>query len=97
MAFDGITTNCIMKELQHKLIGQRISKIAQPEKEELLITLKGLPDDANRLLISANASLPFLYMTKDNKPSPMTAPNHCMFLRKYIGNGRIVSVSQHTL
>ncbi len=97
MAFDGITTNCIMKELQHKLIGQRISKIAQPEKEELLITLKGLPDDANRLLISANASLPFLYMTKDNKPSPMTAPNFCMLLRKYIGNGRIVSVSQPTL
>mgnify|MGYP001443432686 CR=1 FL=1 len=65
MAFDGITTNCIMQELNHLLAGQRISKIAQPEREELLFTFKALNESSNRLLISANASLPFLYMTKE--------------------------------
>lgn len=40
MAFDGITTNCIMQELKQMLVGQRISKIAQPEREELLFTLQ---------------------------------------------------------
>ena len=89
MAFDGITTNCIMQELNHLLAGQRISKIAQPEREELLFTFKALNEGSNRLLISANASLPFLYMTKENKTSPLNAPNFCMLLRKYIGNGRI--------
>ena len=71
MAFDGITTNCIMQELNHLLAGQRISKIAQPEREELLFTFKALNEGSNRLLISANASLPFLYMTKENKTSPL--------------------------
>ena len=53
MAFDGITTNCIMQELNHLLAGQRISKIAQPEREELLFTFKALNEGSNRLLISA--------------------------------------------
>ena len=60
MAFDGITTNCIMQELKQVLVGQRISKIAQPEREELLFTVKGVTTKNNRLLISANASLTFL-------------------------------------
>ena len=97
MAFDGITTNCIMQELNHLLAGQRISKIAQPEREELLFTFKALNEGSNRLLISANASLPFLYMTKENKTSPLNAPNFCMLLRKYIGNGRINAISQPSM
>lgn len=97
MAFDGITTNCIMQELNHLLAGQRISKIAQPEREELLFTFKALNEGSNRLLISANASLPFLYMTKENKTSPLNAPNFCMLLRKYIGNGRISAISQPSM
>ena len=97
MAFDGITTNCIMQELNHLLAGQRISKIAQPEREELLFTFKAVNEGSNRLLISANASLPFLYMTKENKTSPLNAPNFCMLLRKYIGNGRISAISQPSM
>ncbi len=93
MAFDGITTHCLLAELRTKLLGQRISKIAQPEKEEILFTFKGV-DSPNRLLISANASLPFIYMTDENKPSPMTAPCFCMLLRKHIGNGRVTAIDQ---
>ncbi len=96
MAFDGITTNCLMQELNQVLAGQKISKIAQPEREELLFTFKGV-SGPNRLLISANASLPFLYLTKENKTSPMTAPNFCMLLRKHISNGRIISITQPSL
>lgn len=44
--------------------------------------------------MSVNASLPLIYLTQTNKQSPMTAPNFCMLLRKHIGNGKIVSVSQ---
>lgn len=96
MAFDGITMNALMQELKTVLLGQRISKIAQPEKEELLLTFKGV-SGANRLLISANATLPFLYLTQQNKTSPMTAPNFCMLLRKYISNGRITDITQPSL
>ena len=93
MAFDGIVIANLVKDLNDKIVSGHISKIAQPEKDELLLTIKGNRENF-RLLISANASLPLLYFTETNKPSPLTAPNFCMLLRKHIANGRIVSVSQ---
>lgn len=96
MAFDGITVAAVTKELNDSFIGARIYKIAQPESDELLITLK--PERGQfRLLLSVDPSLPLAYITEDNKPSPMTAPNFCMLLRKHILNGRIVSITQPSL
>lgn len=93
MAFDGITIANIRYELESALVGGRISKIAQPEADELLITVKNGKEQF-RLLLSASASLPLVYLTDQNKPSPMTAPNFCMLLRKHIGSGRILSIEQ---
>ncbi|MCP1101553.1 putative ribosome quality control (RQC) complex YloA/Tae2 family protein [Aequitasia blattaphilus] len=93
MALDGVTVANIVYELNQKLAESRINKIAQPETDELLLTLKTREGQV-RLLISANPSLPLIYLTKENKPSPMTAPNFCMFLRKHIGSGKILSITQ---
>ncbi len=93
MAFDGVTIAGIVKELKDTIEGNRIYKIAQPEKDELLLTIKGSCGQT-RLVLSADASLPLIYMTGKNKPSPMTAPNFCMLLRKHLQNARIVSVTQ---
>jgi len=93
MAFDGITIANITKELSDKLTGGRIRKIAQPENDELILTIKSAEGNF-RLLISASASLPLIYLTETNKPSPLTAPNFCMLLRKHIENGRIIKISQ---
>lgn len=93
MAFDGITIACMVHELSEKLIGGRITKISQPEKEEVLLTVKSLSGQY-RLFISASASLPLIYLTEENKPAPLTAPNFCMVLRKYLQGGRIVEVTQ---
>lgn len=93
MAFDGITIAGIVKELDEKVTGGRIYKIAQPEKDELLLTIKNNGGQV-RVLMSADASLPLVYMTQTNKPSPMTAPNFCMLLRKHLQNARIISVTQ---
>jgi len=93
MAFDGITIANIVHELKNELADGRISKIAQPENDELMLTIKS-PSGQRRLYISASASLPLIYITEENKPSPMTAPNFCMLLRKHISNGRIVDIRQ---
>ena len=93
MALDGITIANIVYELKQTVLEGRIYKIAQPENDELLLTIKNR-DGQQRLLISAGASLPFIYLTKNNKQSPLTAPNFCMLLRKHIQNGRIISISQ---
>lgn len=96
MAFDGITIANIVKELKDNLLDGRINKIAQPEADELLLTIK-TTNGQKRLYMSASASLPLIYLTETNKPSPMTAPNFCMLLRKHINNGRITGISQPKL
>lgn len=93
MAFDGVTIANIIKELNDTILGGRIYKIAQPESDELLLTIK-VNGGQKRLFLSAGASLPLIYLTENNKPSPMTAPGFCMLLRKHLQNGRIVRISQ---
>lgn len=93
MALDGIVIANIRQELEQTLLGGRLYKIAQPETDELLFTIK-TPKQQYRLVISANASLPLIYLSEENKPSPMTAPNFCMLLRKHLNNGRIISITQ---
>ena len=93
MAFDGVTIANVVSELKRELMGGRLYKIAQPEADELLLTVKQ-PDGTKKLLISAQASLPLLYLTGESKPSPMTAPGFCMLLRKHLQNGRITGISQ---
>ena len=93
MAFDGITIANIVKELNDALKGGRIYKIAQPETDELLITVKN-NSNQYRLLLSADASLPLIYLTSKNKQSPLTAPGFCMLLRKHLQNARILNITQ---
>ena len=69
MAFDGITIHALTKELNDTLAGGRISKIAQPESDELLITVKA--QGANhRLLISADPLCPFYTLRLQTSPHP---------------------------
>ncbi|MBR5356724.1 MAG: NFACT family protein [Lachnospiraceae bacterium] len=93
MAFDGITVAAIVKELSDATLNTRIYKISQPEADELLLTIKGNSTQF-RILISANASLPLIYKTEKNKPSPVNAPTFCMLLRKHLSNAKIISVTQ---
>lgn len=93
MALDGIVIANICSELNNTIKGGRLYKIAQPENDELLLTVK-TGNGQFRLELSANASLPLVYLVEENKPSPMTAPNFCMLLRKHLNNGRIIGISQ---
>lgn len=93
MAFDGITISNIVYDLNKTIVGGRLYKIAEPENDELLLTVK-TSSGQYRVVLSSNASLPLAYMTEDNKQSPATAPNFVMLLRKHINNGRIISITQ---
>ncbi len=93
MALDGTVIAAMAQELRGCIVGGRISKITQPETDELMLTIKNERKNY-RLLISAGASLPLIYLTEENKPAPMTAPNFCMLLRKHLGGGKILSVTQ---
>lgn len=93
MAFDGICVAAVTEELNKTLTGGRIYKIAQPEPDELLITVKN-NGNQYKLFLSADASLPLVYLTEIGKLSPLTAPNFCMLLRKYLQSARILRFQQ---
>ena len=94
MALDGLVIAGMVQELNTCILGGRISKIAQPESDELMLTIKSERRQQYRLLISAGASLPLIYFTDQNKPAPLTAPNFCMLLRKHIGGGKFTRIWQ---
>ena len=91
MPQDTFTIRLLAKELSSSLRGGRINRINQPGKEELsllIYTQKG----TLKLTINANAADCGVYFTTDNPPNPLTAPNFCMLLRKYLQGAEILSV-----
>ncbi|MBO4559476.1 MAG: NFACT family protein, partial [Lachnospiraceae bacterium] len=92
MAFDGLIIADLVSELRSRTIGGRITRIVQPEHDELIITVK--TQDTIRILMSADASLPLIYITDAKKEAPDRSPAFCMLLRKYIMGGKIKDVSQ---
>ena len=96
MAFDGITTAALVRELNAELEGGSITRIIQSEKDELMLSIKK-DRVVKQLLISANASLPLVYLTDQKKEAPLTAPAFSMLLRKHLQGGQILQVSQPSL
>lgn len=93
MALDGLVISNVVYELSEKLVDGRINKISQPENDELVLTVKNNREQY-KLLLSAGASLPLIYLTNETKPNPMTAPNFCMLLRKHLNSAKILSITQ---
>lgn len=97
MALDGIFLSSICKELNTDIIGAKVEKITQPEKDEIIFHLHSpqrRKEKHIKLVISVNPSCPMIYLSSDNKENPIVAPNFCMLLRKHLSSSRILSVSQ---
>ncbi|MDA3733098.1 NFACT RNA binding domain-containing protein [Niameybacter massiliensis] len=93
MALDGIVVSHIVSELQEALIGGRIDKIYQPEKDELLLSVRN-QKEALKLFLTAGSNYPRIHLTTRVKNTSNTPPMFCMLLRKHLSSGRIMNVSQ---
>lgn len=93
MALDGIYLNSLLRSLEDTLLGSKIDKINQPEKDEIILTLR--KDRKNiKLLISSSPRFARIHLTEIVKENPIKAPMYLMVLRKYILGGRIIKVTQ---
>ena len=82
MAFDGIVTRTICKDLQN-IIGYKIDKVYETDKNTVILGLYKKSSSINLLsCISANNYR--IHLTKHEYKNPSTAPNFCMLLRKHI-------------
>ena len=94
MALDGLVIHSIADELRSLLYGAKIDKVYQPEDDEILLQIRNHKTNY-RLVLSASASNPRIYIADDYKKSnPKKAPMLCMLLRKYIQGGIITAVEQ---
>ena len=90
MAFDGIVTKAITLELK-KIIGYKIDKIYQPDKNNLTLGLYGNFTNLS-LLICISSNNCRLHLTTHNQKNPSTAPNFCMLLRKHLIGFKIKNI-----
>lgn len=93
LALDGIFLYTTLEELKNTILNSKISKINQPEKDEIIFSLKK-DKDSYKLLISASSVYPRIHLTDINKKNPMKPPMFCMVLRKYLSNSKITSIYQ---
>jgi len=93
MALDSIALYHLIRELKPLLIGTRVDKILQPEKEEVHILLRSAGRNL-RLLLNAGSTSPRLHLTEQNKKNPVSPPMFCMILRKHLESGKITDISQ---
>ncbi|WGV58110.1 NFACT RNA binding domain-containing protein [Brevibacillus brevis] len=92
MAFDGVVTRSVAREL-HKLVGGRISKIHQPHHSDIIMQVR-TQGETVKFLLSANPTYPRLHITTEEFTNPLEAPMFCMLLRKHCEGGVIESVQQ---
>ncbi|HHW95339.1 MAG TPA: fibronectin/fibrinogen-binding protein [Mogibacterium sp.] len=93
MAYDGIITYAITKELNEKIPLSKIEKIYQPGSEELLIHLHTKKGNF-RLFISCNSRSARVCLTEKKYENPDKPPMFCMLLRKHLQGGKITEIRQ---
>lgn len=94
MAFDGITTKSISYELQYSILGGKINKIFEPNKNEVLLSIYA--NGKNYALnICIDSNLYRIHLTTNAKPNPLNAPNFCMLLRKHLIGYKIKAISSN--
>lgn len=91
MAFDGLLTNKIVSELNTCLIGGKINKIYEPNKNEILLGIySGGTNYALNITISSDTYR--INLTTHSKPNPQNAPGFCMLLRKHLIGAKITNI-----
>jgi predicted ribosome quality control (RQC) complex YloA/Tae2 family protein len=91
MPQDVMTLHALSQELAERLVGGRIDRITQPEKDEVCFYVRA-KGRTHCLVASANPNAPRLHLTDTKKDNPYAAPAFLMHLRRHAQGGQIESV-----
>lgn len=94
MAYDGIITYAISKELESMLTLAKIEKVYQPGNEELVLQIHTKEGNV-RLFMSVGSQSARVCLTENRYKNPEQPPTFCMLLRKHIQGGRITRIEQY--
>ena len=93
MALDTVMLSALAAELRPKLEGARIDKVRQPEREQVLFSIRNKGENI-RLLINVGAGSGRVALTRQSFENPAEPPMFCMLLRKYLVGARIEKLTQ---
>lgn len=94
MPQDAFHIKRLAAELHDLLVGGKVNRISQVNKDELtLIIYTG--KSTIKLILSANASNARVCLSLTEKEPAPIAPNFCMLLRKHLQGAEILDVRQH--
>lgn len=93
MAFDGIITNAMVKEMQDRIYLGKIDKIYQPENDELVFHIHTKNGNV-KLYASVNSAHSCLHFIDENMPNPLNPQAFCMLMRKHLQGSRIIGIEQ---
>lgn len=96
MAFDGAFLRALKNEIERSLLGLKVDKISEPERDEIVIAFRGYGETL-KLLISVNADCARVNITDSRKENPIAAPMFCMLLRKHLTGARLKAARQDSL
>lgn len=92
MAYDALSLSLLCEEMNDILTGGKITKIYQPERDEIVLFI--FNKQTHKLILSANASVNRIHITEMPTDNPKTAPAFCMLLRKHLTNATITGITQ---
>lgn len=96
MPLDAICIHGLVQELDKKTAGGRIDKIYQPDKEEIILSVRSLQGNF-KLMLTAAASAPRMHLINIERENPAAPPMFCMLLRKHLQGSKICSITQPDL
>lgn len=92
MPMDGFTLSFMQRELRDTLLGGRVDKVNQPERDALVLLIRS--GGNHKLLLSANANQARAQLTSQTYENPAEPPMFCMLMRKHLMGSRIVEIEQ---
>ena len=93
MPVDSLFLSAAAAELRTRLLGSRVDKIQQPERDVLLLSMRG-QEGPCRLLVSAGSGTARVHLTAGGRENPAEPPMFCMLLRKHLLGGRLIALEQ---
>lgn len=96
MALDGGYLRHICNEINENALNCRVEKVYQPNKDEIILGLRGL-NGASKLLLSARANSPRINFTKYAPENPKVPPMLCMLFRKRLCGAKLINARQEAM
>ncbi len=93
MPMDGLTLGFTARELNAALLGGRIDRITQPEKDTLILLIRA-GNVNHQLLLCASPNNARCHLTQMKFSNPLEPPMFCMLMRKQLLSGRVLGVKQ---